>query len=178
MIPPAPGAALIPPSRKPLVHGHLELRLDFPMGPNHPTFITPDPGQHSSCPEPCLSSQFPHLLTQPLGRPGSLPPLASGLSPSPPGPSPQPPPWPPASPSCPFPIQPQRGLSSPRVNIFSPSHNPPLTAPKPRWRRFKSMLRKLYFLVFVFIRLEKCNTSNTSTFLWSTSCVEGFGAEW
>ena len=97
---------------------------------------------------------------------------------APPGPSPQPPPWPPASPSCPFPIQPQRGLSSPRVNISSPSHNPPLTAPKPGWRRFKRMLRKLYFLIFVFIRLEKCNTSNTSTFLWSTSCVEGFGVEW
>lgn len=40
------------------------------------------------------------------------------------------------------------------------------------------MLRKLYFSAFVFISLEKHNTSNTSTFLWSAFCVEGFGVEW
>lgn len=162
VIPPAP--RLHPPSRKPLVHAHLELRLGSPWGPTtlHSSRPTPDPGQHSSCPEPCLSSQFPPL-THPAPGLSCPPPPASGLSPSP---------WTLTAASTlasrlslpSFPLSAPKGLFLPRANISSPSHNPPLTAPKPGWRRFKKMLRKLYFSAFVFISLEKHNTSNTSTF--------------
>lgn len=48
VIPPAPRAALIPPSTKPLVHGHLELRLITLGGPTTPLASCPTLGSSSA----------------------------------------------------------------------------------------------------------------------------------
>lgn len=76
VIPPAP--RLHPPSRKPLVHAHLELRLDFPVGPNYLI--------HSSRPTLTLGS-IPaalNLVSPPFSSPTYSPSPWAVLAPLPP----------------------------------------------------------------------------------------------